>query len=186
MSNPNVLHTVMKASTITGTCEVPLELRVVTGELCTREFDSESLEFMVLGLEIADIPDQECDLGITLDFEVRDLLFLTSAPDFAITVPVEGGPMSGELEMDASADIYANDTSALVATEGFLPMGSVTILPNLIDAVWSEPDHLMFDKDVGGSFGGFGVTVNFKLIGLEGALRYGLTPETSLEIEEEP
>ena len=94
--------------------------------------------------------------------------------------------MSGELEMDATADIFANDSSALVATEGFLPMGSVLVEPTLIDATWSEPDALMFEKDVAGSFGGFGVTVNIKLIGLEGTLRYGTYSEEFGEIEEEP
>ena len=176
----------MRASTFGGSCEVPIELRVVTGMLCTREIDSDTAEFMVLGLEVADIQDQECDLGVTFDFQVRDLLFLTSVPEFSVTIPAQGGAISGEQGMDATVDIFANEKSSLVAFQGALPAGTVTLTPSMIGATWSDPEYLMFEKDVGGSFWGIGVVVNFQITGLEGTLRYGLYPEELTDVEDPP
>ena len=120
---------------------------------------------------------------MTFDFDVLDLVFLGEEESLGVTVPMEGGPMSEEIAVAATTEIVANEDSSPVVFEGALPIGEVEFQSDRIFTTWTDTDTKLFEKDVGGSFGGFNVVVTFRIIGLDGTLAFDLTENSPFETE---
>ena len=181
------LNTTASADAGIGSCQIPIMLEVTSGQVQVLLDDEASIAGVeITSLEVADILDQECDLGLaTATVSLKDFMIANSGDPFPVTVPHslmahDNGSVAGDSDMphpvlstatlEASIDGDPPMPSPL-ELDGSLPIFTlnVTGAGAMGTMAWADAEFVLA-TDVFMIEDPFMLNIDFDLTGLVGSL----------------
>ncbi|MFO7567490.1 MAG: hypothetical protein R6X02_32905 [Enhygromyxa sp.] len=184
------LNTTASASAVGNSCNIPIPLMVTGGEIQVQLDDDAAVAgFEIVSLEMADILDQECDLGLaTANVSIKDFGVANNGDPFPVSVAHSvdqhdagsiAGDSSGPHPMLTSGTMEAQVGNDPAEENELMLEGSLPIFTsNITDAgamgtlAWADGQFVLAsDVFTVPSPLGFGtIDINFELRGLNGSL----------------
>jgi len=188
-----MMNTTAEAGALAQSCQIPLMIEVIGGEVRIQlTDDADVAAFEIVELEVADIPEQLCNLGpIQATVSLSDFLISNGAGDFPVSMPHtleqhDGGQIAGDTDLphpvvatailSAAIGEDAPMDSDLLLEDGAFPTFTANITGGGAMGVlsWADPQFevatSVFEVEIAGN----PVNIDFELRGLTGSVT--LTP----------